>query len=59
MNLIINAAESIEDGHGIVLLRTGLETIYATARRGTILSTAVPSTPAPTSFSKSPTLAVA
>lgn len=27
MNLIINAAESIEDGHGIVLLRTGLETV--------------------------------
>lgn len=27
MNLIINAAESIEDGHGIVLLRTGLESI--------------------------------
>lgn len=27
MNLIINAAESIESGHGIVLLRTGLETI--------------------------------
>ncbi|WP_420643074.1 sensor histidine kinase [Candidatus Leptofilum sp.] len=33
MNLLINAAESIEDGKGIVLLRTGLETICDNEKR--------------------------
>jgi signal transduction histidine kinase len=33
MNLIINAAESIEDGKGIVLLRTGCETVQENEKR--------------------------